>query len=363
MIDKNKILNAREKRATSPSTPNVDNKDKNHSSEILLLLGKRIEKLLFVGFMLTSISIVELYFSSALKQFSDDKIQLAASILIDDLEKQIPSLSKDYTSLNDIKNKRPSYVDKNNNTPENKIRKKLGIPQKNPKNKSGNITDTQPKPTYDQRISQMLSNLRGRIGILPPEITQICNWKTPPNKILDNLKEIRTKQESKPINIWGITAPRLIELGYGSAIFQFKYEIILIVLMSVLSPLICGWLTSLYMTRQRELHEISISCDYKNSFPHVLNFIPVHFKSIVGRDPTKSDRKSLGIASALVRIIIVFVAAFPVCFFHGSVILNWHINSWFSYAHYAFFIWGTVQLAALIIQETLFWKGMYFVEK
>lgn len=271
---------------------------------MLFTIGLRIERLLYLGFFLLLICAVQVYLTTVAVHFGA-KGTRALESLIASLEQNAPILKDLYE-----KDKAPRTPITETERRVEAMRKSLGL---EPARKSNVLEGS----TYASKLKDLLiaipdwSSLRGQLdGVLTSD-------KAPETLIaaLQELQKIKTPEKG---TVLGIETPRQLTLQYGSTDFRFSALPLAIGLLIALYPLVFVWLGSFYITRQRELVAIRRARDYKDAFPHILNFVAVdssNFQKSVGlpvrRKEIRFNLILARVATTLIRSIFVLITVAP----------------------------------------------------
>jgi hypothetical protein len=275
----------------------------------LYILGRRIERLLFAGILILVACFVEVYFATASARFAADKPSESVQRLVSEIEKDEERLNRLFTSKpKPPPVSKPSSSGRLTEQERNVLetRNRLGLPPPEPEpppvERKARLTDE----TYAGRIRDIINKAAIDTGTNPEDISKLVDLKKSPRDIAVALRERLATAAKKPVEVWGIETPRLLEVQYGGLQYKIPASFVATVLAAALAPLLIGWLGSLYITRQRELLIIARLEDYKIAFPHILNLIPVVFENVNKRlGIEEGKRKTIRITRTLNRILLL----------------------------------------------------------
>lgn len=256
---------------------------------MLLTIGLRIERLLYLGFFLLLVCAFQVYLTTVAIHFSATGTRALES-LIDALEANSPRLQRLYERA-----RLPVAPSSDKEQRVDAMRKLLDLPPA-----QGN--DFGDEPTYASAVREILIKLPDWSSVQVHLDGVMTNDKGP-TSIIDALRDLqKTKLPDKGM-VLGIETPRQLTLQYGSSDFRFSAQPLAAGLLIALYPLAFVWLGSFYITRQRELVAIRKTSDHRNAFPHILNFLVVdssNFQKNVGL-PVK--QKDIRFNLVLVRVV------------------------------------------------------------
>ncbi|MDO9387619.1 MAG: hypothetical protein Q7T65_13035 [Thiobacillus sp.] len=344
------------------------------STELLDFLGRRIERLIFVGILLILVCFAEAYVATVNKQIREDRHAMAITYLLSRLESDESRLTELYQSKSESLSARNSTISAEGKREKavNETRIKLGLPPPAPKPKAS----SQEPVTYGEALRKIVLELRLQYPELGAEFAQhqYSDFTTPPKKLIDTFTEKKKVLESSPTTVWGIQTPRLLQFQYAGIDYKFPFGFVSNTLAIVLAPMIVGWLGALTFTRQRELLLITSLDDYKLAFPHILNILPVNFIRIerlfqqTGTAKDRISRRRLNILMASIfRTFFILLITLPLVFgFLYSIVqlfdLNKDLGAIFLYVGFfmAFVMFN--QMLYLAIQEWTFLHKKEFYE-
>src|SRR6185437_13452930 len=215
--------------------------------------------------------------------------------------------------------------------------------------------------TYDDELNQLIDSIVIYGNANPDDLRPFRDPSISPAKLLAKLKDTQLAIEKEPASVWGILTPRSVSLEYAGMDYKIPFAFISMVLIAILTPVIAGWFSVLYITRQREIFEIIKSKKLKYIFPHILNFLPVILENEASQPAQKFIRGSL----IGLRLFILLVLLAPIICIHVySGLLLWSINSydfpWIAYLYGFFAIYIFVQALVLMGQEWVLLRGKQF---
>jgi hypothetical protein len=241
---------------------------------------------------------------------------------------------------------------------------------------------TPPKPpkqppkreTYAEALARIVNDVSRASRSEATELNRHIDAKRPPADLIKALQQEKTFLENKPATVWGIQTPRQFAVQYAGLDYKLPLAFLSTTLASVLGILIVGWLGALYITRHRELVIILAIDDYKLTFPHLLNFLPVHFEQLVSKLERRykpRERKfnaTLGRGFlSLLRTAVVLLLSVPLIYaFVISVAELWQLEdfpiSTFFIGAAALVIMMVLQSIGLVLQEWILLSDKYFYE-
>ncbi len=271
---------------------------------MLFTIGLRIERLLYLGFFLLLVCALQVYLTTVAVHFGAKETRALES-LIEVLEKNAPGLQDLYET-----GKAPSIPNSEKEQRVEAMRKSLGL---EPARKS-NIPDA---PNYASKLQDLLMSLPDWSS-LKGQLDGVLTSDKDPKTLIAALKELQKSETPEKGTVLGIETPRQLTLQYGSADFRFSALPLAIGLLVALYPLVFVWLGSFYITRQRELVAIRRARDYKDAFPHILNFVAVdssNFQKSMGlpvrRKEVRFNLLLARLATTLIRCIFVLITVTP----------------------------------------------------
>ena len=271
---------------------------------MLFTIGLRIERLLYFGFFLLLICALQVYLTTVAVHFSAKETRTIES-LIDVIERNASILQDLYE-----KDSAPSSPNSEREARVERMRKILGL-------EAARRLNTDNGPTYASKLQELLlslpdwSSLRG-------QLEGVFSSDKDPLALIAGLKELQKSRTPEKGTVLGIESPRQLTLQYGSSDFRFSALPLAAGLLVALYPLVFVWLGSFYITRQRELMAIRRANDYKDAFPHILNFVVVdssNFQKSVGL-PVKRKEVRFNLflsrmATTLTRFVFVVMTVVP----------------------------------------------------
>jgi hypothetical protein len=338
----------------------------------LFFLGRRLERLFLGGVLLVVLSFLSVLFTTVNKQLKEDST--AASVAL--LEERIIHDKEHLTELFQHRND-PAPRAIAAPTPEriralSETRKKLGLPELAPTPPA-----QPPLPESKERYADVLGKLvqdviRKTKAADLPLILKLEDLTVSPDDLLKKVTDQRVLLEAKPASFWGIETPRALRLTYADQNYIVPYGVISILILIPLPILILGWLAAVYMTRQRELIIIAELRDYKQAFPHILNFLPVDFtrlfpKSKISKRDLAQTHRSNRIFLVIVRSTVIVMFCLPIVFgFAYSMSIAWELSGELASPLFAIgalaFVVMLFQVIVLVSQEAFLLRGKLFTE-
>lgn len=336
------------------------------------VIGKRLERILFAGVLLTGLCFVELYMVTADIAYSRDSETSAIDSFLEGLERNTETLSILFNKKPEaVTATRPEPVISPSATEKHAraiaaSRMKLGLPPvaKREEDALEPQANTQQRPlTYTKILEDIVTEAENQSHASKGTLKQFINPSLSPDDLKKKAKDIRNTLENKPFSVWGIQSPRRIGVAYAGSNFELQYNFISIALISIISPFMAGWISMLYVTRQREIHAIRSERKLSIIFPHILNIIPVNYNKLSGKFPREIDKKFSVVVYAIIRMIIMALVISPMIWLHthATFILWDFMDNKFIYMF--FIVYTLLQGLLVIIQDGYFFKGVYFDEK
>ena len=256
---------------------------------MLLTIGLRIERLLYLGFFLLLICALQVYLTIVAVHFSA-KDTRALESLINVLEVNSSRLQSLYEK--DSAFSRPSS-DKEARV--ESMRQLLNLPP------TRNI-DFNDKSTYASEVQELLLKVPDWYS-LRDQLDGVFTVDKEPKALIAALKEHQRRKMPEKGIVLGIETPRHLTLQYGSTDFRFSAQPLATGLLIALYPLVFVWLGSFYITRQRELVAIRKASDHKTAFPHILNFVVVDSSNFLKTIGLSVKQKDVRVNLVLTRIV------------------------------------------------------------
>jgi hypothetical protein len=288
----------------------------------LYALGKRIERLFFTGLVLTGLAWGEVYLTAANYQVSQDRTSAAVGLLLGKVQANLEKLDRLYQEkIKPVATPRaPTQANLNASIKRlNAIRKSLGLPPVKPVELPKAAPEV--SETYEGALNSLVSETAQTSQVELNTLQTYNNANQSPADLTKRLSLDASAAEKRTLVVFGVRTPRLIAIDYNGSNFVFPYEVLAIVLLVILTPLIPGWLSALYITRQREIREIKRATTLSVVFPHVLNFLPLFIRpSPAIKAQAEQVAVLVVIFQALVRVTIMLVVIVPVLVgYFGSI--------------------------------------------
>jgi hypothetical protein len=346
-----------------------DSSSTEQRSRSLYFLGRRLERLFLGGVLLVVLSFLSVLLTTASKQLTNDKALAGVTALEESIAKDKDHLTELFQHRND-----PPPRSVAPETPErlkalSATRKQLGLPDPPPIPAQPSLPE--PKEKYTDVISKLVLDCIKQSKVTDSDlISKLLDFNSSPEELQKTLAVRREALENKPTSFWGIETPRTLRLRYADQSYTASYDVISILIMIPLAFLILGWLTAVYMTRQRELITIAELRDYKQAFPHILNFLPVDFARVfpIKRKIPKRSHKQNQVALCIVRAFVILLFSVPMVLGFVYSLLTLLDRSGDTPSLF-WFLLGTivvgamlVQILALVAQEGFLLSGKLFVE-
>lgn len=278
---------------------------------MLETLGKRIERLIYLGLIILLACAAEVYISTTVYYIRTSN-PVGFSTLADAIEKDLPKLKDLF-----IDSARPAVtLDTSVDERIQETRRKLGLPPAVKK-----VIDSRKAETYQSAMNGLVTVASAQTGMERAVLMNFVDLSKSPTEIMEVIRSKQQELEKRAIVVWGIQSPVALPIVYGSAHYQIPNWVLSYLLMIAVIPLTIGWLGSLYFTRQRELFLIRNISDYKLSFPHILNILPMLATSlpIFQKQPLSQKRRhrvlsNAKINCALLRTLILVSLSVPMLF-------------------------------------------------
>lgn len=226
-------------------------------------LGRRIERLFYLGALLTVVCAIQLYVVTTLTFIRRDNPASYAA-LADKLQTDLPQLREAFerrAAPAPTAPKTSSAIDRN--------RARLGLPP-------APVPSVAPTPrTYHQLVASIIGETARDTGLSEVSLEGFADENNSPDALIEQIRGKVRGLAAKPVTVWGIETPITVPLQYGEAKYEVPTSFIATCLRVALAPLVLGWLISFYATRKRELGLIRESTSYFATFPHLLNLFPL----------------------------------------------------------------------------------------
>lgn len=376
--------------------------------ERLYELGKRFERLLYSSILVAIACWSTFFLFKTLRGYEYIELADGYNSILTKMERYTPQLNEIEKYLNymqdidDRKKITPEIIKKNES--ENRIRRKVGLPEKKPLNEK---KTEQEKLLYDYYLSRINSARRdiglkeitmideGRaylkeaiLSFLDEQKLSVPAWaeiraefdKPENNKNINSsmkvVKERFDEYSKMTIKIANIEAPINIPISVGELKSKLPILNIANVLLYCMPIFIVTWFGSLYMTRYFELNALYADGDILHCYPHILNvftnanpqpsisnYDTIDIAEIICNSKLISDLKFNAKLAAGLRIstIVVFLSAMCVPLYFGiySYILaskNHELLSFLICMICALI--NALQIVGFIINE---WRFRYYV--
>lgn len=350
----------------------ADNSEKQGEAQTLQTLGKRVERLLFAGTFVLAACFVELYFATASERLAEDRPTDSLQRLVTELEGVEPALNQLFTIKSDVSapavSNIPARIQNDRERTLAETRRALGLPAETRERPSGSKAVLKTE-TYADRVRDITNKAAIATQADASEISKLVDISMPPRALIATLREKIAVATRKPLQVWGIEMPRQLSVQYAGLDAKVPAGIIAKMLLAVLAPILIGWASSLYLTRQRELLLISKLEDYKLSFPHVLNLVPVTFERL--GEPFNSAKMANPHSSAnryfalclRVAVILLFLAPMIISLAYSGYSLAAPITGSFTITSIVCFFVSFIlvlQGIGLLFQEAIILRGKEF---
>lgn len=328
---------------------------------MLSTLGRRMERLLFSGVLIIGACFVHVFFALASERFSMETPAQGLERLITEIETEEARLNELYR--NRSPSPAPAVTFRPNTSRERLIaetRKNLGLPPEKveppPKTTSPRIE------TYQDRLRDLINKAAIASRANPDALAKSVDVTKAPKDNLVSLREILAAEARKPVQVWGIEMPRLLQVQYGGMEYKIPATFIATATQFALGPLVLAWLCSIYATRQRELVLVNSLDDFKHLFPHVLNYFPVIFYDIADRQGNRKllDNKFLRAGNRfLIGVFRCFVHVLTIVPMVGGFVfaviklrmIGARLSAYDDYIMYPLIILMCVTTLAIVVQE------------
>jgi len=274
-------------------------------------IGKRFERLLYSTVIITILSFLFYFLSSAISIDKSNSKKIMLSEFIESISMNRPNLDKakkielayeKYKLEEDKKSKQQKDKEYEENILQlkeiNKNRVKLGLPERK-------IEDgiSEKKNTHEGLYLDEIKKTRKLLGLEPRDgidgakriyidaYTKIVykylihdadlmtifseNNKAPIEDVIELAKSTLNETESGSVKILDIDTPILVPFSFGdmkSKISLYRIESVCLIFMPALLVI---WLGSIAVTRSRELELIKKTSDITLTYPHIINIFQV----------------------------------------------------------------------------------------
>jgi hypothetical protein len=212
------------------------------SADYLFFLGRRAERLLLAGAVLTALGLAAFYLSAASMHFSQDSLSRG----LEDLALLIEGDAKALHTFFDLE----------------KQRQKLLAKKKDP----GPI-----ESHYRKAIEEKTAKAAATAGVEAQRLEPYVEASLAPDELVKRLRDQRGELANRAAAIGTVRLPALFSMQAGGVNYRIPSSFIAGLLAVVLAPLIIGWLGALHLTRQRERALIARREHHHHGFPYLLN--------------------------------------------------------------------------------------------
>lgn len=357
MAVRSERLNLNRFAKTKSSPDSVD------ASGALNSYGLRIERMLYVGVLILVACLVEVYLVNA-----SVNLVSGPAKAVSELKRKISDREKDLLlsfAAEEEANNAP--VDQKRLEEVEKMRAYLGI-EASPESEK-RLT----KFEYRAKLKSIVFDVSYDAHVPSSDIEALIDATKSPSEIIKDLEIFEKSVEKKSVAVWGIEMPTKLSLKYAGSDLGVSIKLIAELALIVLAPVIFAWLGSFHITRQRELLFIRKATDYKLSFPHILNIVPVVFPDLIkkykiGEDELESQKKVTTVILSGVRALMVLSLCAPMVIIFGlsSYMLFDQLSTDFRWIFGTFSFLVTfvisVQMILLVVQEVTILWGKFFDE-
>lgn len=249
------------------------------------MLGRRIERLFFAGVLIILVCCIELYFVTASQIFSSERPSAENQSILNQIERNLDILTKLYEAkpAKQIDQAPPRGQTRKVDPKVLETRKALGLPPPTPEEPFGWKGKMPKQETYVDRMNDLINRAAIDARAAPGAIAKLVDLKKGPQENTAAIRQRLAQVQTMPVSVWGIETPRLLSLQYGGLDYKIPADFIANALLVALAPILVGWMGSFLVTRKRELLLISELDDFKTTFPHILNLVPVNWERIETR--------------------------------------------------------------------------------
>ena len=224
---------------------------------LLTDLGKRIERLLYLSIFIMAVCWGFNYFAQTVL-YTQKLNPNGYDALINGLDKNIDYLNGLFSNKDEVLDDPLELMRLN------KVREKLGLERKKSKKPVKRMS-------YENQLSIIAQDAVRVSGINYDVLMGQIDSRISPSDNIKKLQEQRSKINDMSINVWGIESPSKLLLSYGDSKYKVTNNLVTTILLYLTPLLIIVWLSSFYMTRNREASLIRDVSDYRITYPHILN--------------------------------------------------------------------------------------------
>jgi hypothetical protein len=323
-------------------------------------IGLRIERLFYLGFILIFACWIELYFVEVAAYFSNPQNRSVDALLVE-LKANLPELESTFAAQ-----QQPKTPQDPREQAVSKLRQELGIPPE--KKSTNNSTET----SYQEVLTKIYTKIY--IHNQPdPDLAKKLEVSKSPQTLIIELEKYKESLQKNSATVFGVESPRQLSFQYGSSDFKIPPSLLSTILLIAIQPLAMIWLGSFYITRQRELLLTTKSKDYKQTFPHILNWFVVDFSAFnsrIGFNQSRKQQKShlvtAAIFTTLFRCLIVLMLALliisPTTYATIAISSNESTSTTVIAISWIFLIINIMICLQTLTQEALALKGKVFYE-
>jgi hypothetical protein len=264
----------------------------------LYTLGRRVERLLYLGVAVVAASLFSGLLSGAIEVRNRVEMKDALQAFAREIEETRSVLQSEYDDM----------------------RARSAAASKNAARRSAAVealTNAASGRSYEDHLRLLATFATIDISDRRDAVVHfLTDTVSPALSIDENLARISAKKNEaiEPLRVLGVEIPRNVKVSVVGQELSIPLQVLSHALAVILGPLLILWLGSLYATRIREIHLLRTCKDMTESFPHILNQFPLltdipwqgRFAKLLATSPRVNRYATTG-----VRILIVLLMSAP----------------------------------------------------
>jgi hypothetical protein len=288
------------------------------SSPYLTMLGRRIERLMYLGILLLVLCFAEVYLASANLSFRNEdsfvfeKLAVKLNAEKDQLDKLFNATIT--VTVPAATPRAETNAERRQRLADAAVRRKLGLPPDTGEPQKPSVTTVKSQAGYQDFVRRAAIDVAFDSQFDVDTMLKEVDATKSPSDIVSHLRTRSQELLQKSVRVWGIETPRQIPMNYLGIDYRVPSTFAAGSLLIALTPLLIGWIGSLYVTRQRELVAIEKLQDFTLVFPHILNMFPLlysEFAQYKSRSEVKFNRVVGRALILFVRWIVLALFSFP----------------------------------------------------
>ncbi|UPG92694.1 hypothetical protein [Luteibacter aegosomatissinici] len=268
-----------------------------------MTLGKRVERIMFLGVLVTIACLTLMVVCLGLSAGNDRGVARAYAIYAGKIEAELPNFEQAWNEASTEK-----------------------VP----------FMSTYDWATYELSYDKLVT----RYYLTAERFVDVGDELSAFNKGIDKrspkalVSDLRARSKAlleKPASVYGISIPSQIGVDVGATHVTSSLESMALIARIVLAPVLILWLGNYLGTRQREVLVIGASQSVLQIHPHLLNCFAV-VKDRVVRKAERLDRTMGLFLTAVARVIIAAILFLPGCLAYAVAVFSFGGNEPFFFA-------------------------------